>query len=236
MSPREFEDQLRRELRMGQYLRAAMGLGGAGAIRVRPMTDPFPSPRESRAWYERNKDRPPIRVADTARVRVLAVRTDLSPEGKAAGRAKAEKALARLRAGEDFVPVYREANQGSPEPDPNDGLLEIVDGRVAGSQGADWIVEFATKQPKGTVSDVIERGSTFYVLRAEGFTPAHTRSYEESHEAIQEGLGRVKRMVASYEVEISLLEAAAVTPRERYDTVREHLSSTRRRLIEEAGL
>lgn len=236
MSAREFDEQVRRELRMSRYLRAAMGRGD-GSARVRAVADTFVSPGESRAYYARNRTKAPFAVPDVARVRVLAVRADVSEAANreaalAQARSRAEAALARLRAGEDFVPVYRDLNRDAVEPDPSDGLREIsVRGKYQ-----DWIEDFAFTQPRGTLSEILPKGNVFYVLRAEGFTPAHIRPYEECQDEIQQLLGRIKAVVGGLEVELALLEETAITPRERYDALRDYLVANRRRIVDETGL
>lgn len=234
MSHREFDDEVQRELRMQRYMRAAVGMGGGDSVRVRAVTDTYAAPRELRAFYDRNPDK--FKEPEVARVRVLAIRSDLSKGNRdtalAEARRKAEAALARLKAGEDFVPIFREMNRDAPEPDPTDGLLEISER----GKYADWIEEFAFKQPRGANSDVTLKGSTYYVLRGEGYQPARTVPYEEIQPKIQAALGQLKRAVASYEVELSLLEESSITPRERYDELRDFLAGTRKRMIVEAGL
>ncbi|MCE9635239.1 MAG: peptidyl-prolyl cis-trans isomerase [Planctomycetes bacterium] len=234
MTHREFDDEVQREIRMQRYMRAAVGLGGGDSVRVRAVTDTYTAPRELRAYYERNPDK--FKEPEVARVRVLAIRSDMSMSNRDAAladaRRKAESALMRLKAGEDFVPIFREMNRGAAEPDPNDGLLEISER----GKFADWIEEFAFKQPRGTYSAVTLTGPTYYVLRAEGYQAARTVPYEEIQGKIQAALGQLKRAVASYEVELSLIEESSITPRERYDELRDFLAGTRKRMIVEAGL
>lgn len=231
---REFDEDALRSLRAQKYLRAAVGMGNEGGrVRVRPVTDIWPSPAEMRAFYDRNVER--FRTPDTGRVRVLPVLPDRSVEDRAAAMAEARRRAdsyrGRLAAGEDWVPVFREATRDAAEPDPNDGLYEITE-RGAKAQ---WIEDFAFTQPKGRLH-VEERPTGFYVLQAEGFTPARQVPYEEVQQKVQILLGQLKRVIASYEVELDLLEEATVLPRERYDDLRLFLTSKRRQVVQEAGL
>lgn len=233
MSAREFDDEIAREVRMSRFIRAKVGISADASVPVRPVTDTFVTPREIRAFYDRNPDR--FREPETGRVRVLRIPADLSSGNReqavAAARAKAERAKARLLAGEDFVPVFRETNAANPTPDPADGLVEIT----KKGELDPWIEEVAFTRPRGTV-DMREAGIVFYVVRAEGASPARVVPFEEAHERIERLLGELKRGIASYEVELDLLEKAAIAPRDRYDALREFLAGTRRRLITEAGI
>lgn len=237
-SRREFDEEIRREVRITRYIRAAVGVSNDPSVRVRAITDTFVSPRDMRAYYERNLDK--FREPGTGRVRVLEIKVDRSLDDRdaavAAARARAESARARLAAGEDWVPVYRDVNRGAAEPDPDDGLVEITD-KGRGSKWAGWIEDFAFDQPRGTLSDVRAVGSSlFYVLRAEGYTPPRLKPYDEVQPNIQNGLSRMRYLVATYEVALSLLEESAITPRARYDELRDYLTATRRALISDAGL
>jgi hypothetical protein len=236
MTRREYDEQIIRELRMQRYLRAAMGLGGEGAVRVRAVTDTVPAPRELRAYYDRNPEK--FHQPEVARVRVMTFGGDAEIADDDArsedARKRAEAALARLRAGEDWVPVYREVNARAVEPDPSDGLKEI---REKGASMARWIEEFAFTKERGTLSEKPERkGPTYVVLRAEGYSPARQLGFDEVHGRILDLLFQLKRGVAGYEVELSLLEEAAITPQETHDRLRDYLIRARRRIILEAGL
>lgn len=128
-SRREFDETIRREYRISRYIRAAVGVGADPSIRVRAITDTFVAPRDMRAYYERNLEK--FSEPGVGRVRELVVKVDRSLEDReaavAAARKKAEAALARLRAGEDWVPVYRDMNRDVAEPNVDDGLVEIKD-------------------------------------------------------------------------------------------------------------
>lgn len=232
MTRRELDDTLRRDLRAQRYLRAAVGLGGEGAAFVRARTDTFVTPADTRRHYDRNLER--YHEPATARVRVLPVRADLRAEDREAAvadaRRRAEGYLARLRGGEDFVPVFREAT--ADEPDPADGLVEI---RERGKAAA-WIEEFAFEQPRGTLSDPIQKGPTYYILRAEGVSPERQRPYVEVQSEIEDLLAQRRRAVASYEVELALVEDAVIRPAELSKALREELSAARRRIVADAGL
>lgn len=236
MSRREFEDQVQVDLRVQKYIRAAVGMGGPAAVQVRAVTDTWVSPLEVREYYERNPER--FRREETASVRVLMLQAATEGRDLEAARAdvrrRADAALSRLRAGEDWVPVYREAMRAAPEPDPADGLLEIP--ASARQDKHPRIVEFAYTREKGTVEAFSNpAGTIWFVLRAEGHSPERTLAYEEVHEEVRSYLQQVRRVIATFEVELSLLEEAAVSPPDRLSELRELLLAGRRKAVQDAG-
>jgi peptidyl-prolyl cis-trans isomerase D len=200
-------------------------------VLLRARTDPHVKPSDIRAYYDQHAEE--FDVPATARVRLLAIRADLMADdpaaAKAAARAKADAAMARLRGGEDWTPVYRSLTKDAPDPDPEDGLLELVErGRAA-----EWIEAAAFEKPRGTlVLHAPEGSSTVYVLRSEGMTPARRIPFEEVQERIELALQKKRLDVAYYEVCLSLLEEASVRPAEVAAKLREYLSGARRKLLE----
>jgi parvulin-like peptidyl-prolyl isomerase len=238
MSPLEFDELIRKQIRGQRWMRMAMGGGFTPGLRVRPRTEIYVSPADIRAFYDADPAR--FHVASTARVRRVAIQTDLAAEDRAAAtaaaRAKAEAIQRRLRSGEDWVPVFREAVAAEPKDGMNfdwiatDGLIEIVE---RPSVHAPFIEQFACTQPKGEVSDVIQKGLTFYVLRAEGVQPERQVPFEEAQPKIEAALADARRQVAFYDVELGLLEAATVQPAELAAKLRDHLSGARRALVDQ---
>ncbi len=236
---REFDELVRRKIRGERWMVAAMGAGPAAGVPVRAHTETYVRPVELRDWYDANQPR--FHQPATARFRRLAIRADLSAEDRdaavAAAKSKAEAAWNRLRAGDDWVPVYREAIAGDGPDGPNadsladDGLIEI---KTRGSVHAPWIEEFAFTKPKGELSEVTQKGVTFYVLRAEGVLPERQRPFDEVQDEIQERLLRVRRGMAYYEVCLWLVEQASIQPAELATRFREHLSASRRKLLEQS--
>lgn len=86
-----------------------------------------------------------------------------SDAGRAAARAKAERALARIRAGEPFAEVAAEVSE-EPGAEGRQGLLS------PGREGA-WVPEFwraANALSVGEISGIVETQYGFHVLRLEG--------------------------------------------------------------------
>jgi hypothetical protein len=166
---------------------------------------------------------------------MLTVTTDLDAKDReaavAAARAKADAIIARLRAGEDWVPVYREAMSGAAEPDPNDGLIEMRRG-----ERADWIQDFAFKSEKGVVSDRIDKGTTSYVLRAEGWHGERTIPFEEAAPIIRRTLFELSAKRAWIEVQLSVLDRSSLQPESWRTRLRASLRAEILKANAEAGL
>jgi hypothetical protein len=196
------------------------------------MTDTFVSPGEARTYYERHIER--YARPATARYRLLPVPADLAAMDRGAAleaaRREADGYRRRLAAGEDWVPVFREAMRNVEDPPPNDGLAEIARG-----EAREWIEEFAFYSEKGRLSPVTQVSNTFYLLLAEGATPAHTIPYEEIQDEVRVTLQRNKRWVATYEVELELLEQASVQPEALRKRLGRSLRDERRKVIEDLG-
>jgi hypothetical protein len=234
MTRREFDEQARSELAVDRFLLAAIGQGD-GQVRVRAMTDTYVSPADCQRYYERNPSA--FQQEAGARVRVFAVRSDLTASDRKAAveaaRLRAQAVRARLLAGEDPVPVFRELNRDTEEPDPADGLLQLRKGH---SSAAEWIESFAFGEPRGTVGELTQKGTTWYVLYAEGAQEERRAPFEEVQNRVRQFLFQVRRQVAVYEVELALLEAAAVRPPAVKARLGEVLRAQRRKLAGEAGL
>ena len=234
ITAREFDELLRKRVRDERWMYAAMGTGDAPTVRVRAMTETYVRPADVRAFYDGNVAE--FHEPATARVRKLKIAADLTAAdadaAKAAAKATAEKALARLRAGEDWVPVFREFGADPAEPDPEDGLLVLTEK----GKFAPWIEEFAFEKPRGTVSDVLAYGTSFYILRAEGLTPERQIPFDEAQPVIDRQLRNARTQVAYYEVCLSLLESATIQPAELATKLRDYLSTARRKIMDKAGL
>ncbi len=220
MSRREYDQDIRDAIRTEKYILARIGRSGDRSVRVPPLVDVYVSPAETRAYWDRHPEL--HRQEAAARVRMLIVRADRSaPDRKAAveaARVRANDVRQRLAAGEDGAAVWRELNAGAAEPDPEEGLLEMRRG-----ERASWIERFAFAAERGNVSEMVQKGTVFFVMRAEGHHEAHDVEYEERQELIRNLLSRVRWSAARYEVELLLLEKASVQPNEVRRDVRDVL-------------
>jgi hypothetical protein len=225
---------IRKRLIVTKYRRATIGRGYDPTVRVRPETDTYVSPEEVQKFYDRHPEK--FRDSESARCRILAVKTDLEAPDRekavAAAKAKAEGVVARLAAGEDWVPVYRAAVAGTLESsDQVDGLIEFHR-----REKAEWIEHFAFDSPKGTLSGVIQKGTTFYVLRAEGSHGERTIPYEEAAPSIRAALSEFRSMMAWLEVEMAILDKSSVQPDSLRTRMRDVMRLQRLKLLSDAGL
>ncbi len=232
MTRREFDEMIRVELVIQKYRRAAIGRNNDPDVHVRPDADVYVSPDDVSKYYERHPER--YREPAGARCRMLAVKADLDAKDReaavAAAKAKAEATLARLRAGEDWVPVYREVAGVAAEVDTSDGLLEMRRG-----EKAEWIESFAFKSEKGALSEVIQKGATFYVLRAEGWHEARTTPFAEAAPNIRQHLFQASSERAWFEVQLSVLDRSSIQPESRRARLREDLRAEIQKLNADAG-
>jgi hypothetical protein len=233
MTRREFDEMIRTQIIVRKYRLAAIGHSADRNVRVRPVTDTYVPPDDVRKYYDRHPER--FQEPASARFRMLTVKSDLDAPDRekavAEARRTAEAALLRLRGGEDWVPVYRGVSKEPPDPQRPDGLERIPRGKAS-----DWIEEFAFESPKGTLSDVIQKGTTFYVLRAEGALEARTVPFEEAAAGIRTALSDLRRRLAWLEVELSVLDESSVQPDSLRARLRDNLRQARVKMLTDAGL
>lgn len=233
MSRREFDEMIRRQLIVGKFRRAAVGHSADPHVRVRPVTDTYVAPEDVQKYYDRHPER--FHEPATGRCRILAIKADLEAPDRvkavADAKARAEAVLARLRGGEDWVPVYRETTAGAADPERLDGLTDVRRG-----EKAEWIERFAFGSEQGTLSDVIQVGTTFYVLRAEGWHDERTIPFEEAAPRIRRELTELRSRLAWLEVELSVLDESSVQPDSLRARLRDMMRKTRLKLLADAGL
>ena len=235
MTRREYDAQNRVKIAVDKYRRAAIGHNNDPAVRVRAVTDTYVSPEEVRRFYDRHPEL--FDEPAGARYRMLVVKTNLEATDRkaavAAAREVAESAVARLKGGEgrepeDWSPVYRELNQSPPDPRQPDGLCTIERGKAA-----DWIEKFAFESAKGAVL-LEEKGTTFYVLQAEGAHDARVLSFEDAAEGIRNKLEGLKIGMAFLEVDLSVLNESSVQPESVRADLQNALRRERRAYLEES--
>src|SRR5262245_39348906 len=230
MTRREYDESNRVRIIVEKYRLAAIGHNNDPSVRVRPVTDTYVSPEDVRKYYDRHPEK--FKETAGARYRLLVVKTDLDAPDRAAAvaaaRAVAESAVARLQGGEDWVPVYRELNQSPPDPRQPDGLALIERGKAA-----DWIEKFAFESEKGAVH-LEAKGTTFYVLLAEGVREARVIPFEEAAPVVQPQLQQLRVAMAFLEVEIAVLDESSLQPEAMRATLRETLRIERLTYLAEA--
>lgn len=230
MTRREFDETNRVRLIVEKFRRARIGHSNDPSVRVRPSADTYVLPADVRKYYDSHLEK--FRESAGARYRMLIVKTDLDAPDRtaavAAARAVAETAVSRLQAGEDWSPVYRELNQAPPDPRQPDGLALIERGKAA-----DWIEEFAFNSPKGTVH-LEAKGTSFYVLLAEGARDERIIPFEEAAEDIRGQLQGLRVAMAFLEVELEVLDESSLQPEAMRAKLRETLRLDRLAYLAEA--
>jgi len=234
MSRREFDAMVKTDLMIEKYKRAAVGRNNDPEVHVRPEADIYVAPQEVTNYYERHPERYHERAA--AKYRILLVKADRDAKDReaaiAAARAKADAVLARLKQGEDWVPVYRDATKGAEDADPNDGLVEIHRGEMI-----DWIEKFAFTSEKGTLLDPVKQaGTTFYVMRAEGSHDERVVPFEEAAPGIRRFLFEMKATLAWLEVQLVVLDRSSIEPESLRTRLRDDLRAVRQKMLTDAGL
>lgn len=229
MTRREYDEFIRQQIVIDKYQRAAIGHSIDGSVHVRPVTDTYVAPEDVRKYYDRHAAK--FSEPEGARYRKLIVKSDLEAPDRAAAvaaaRAIADDAVARLKGGEDWVPVYRELSKTPPDPREPDGLCSIERDKAA-----DWIEHFAFEQPKGAVLQE-QKGTTFYVLQAEGAHEARVVPYEEASKAVHDQLQQLRVGMAFLEVELAVLDESSVQPEAVRAKLRNTLRGARLQMLEE---
>lgn len=205
--------------------------------RFRPAVDFFVRPGEIRAYGEKHREELGILRPAQATLRVLDLRKD-SFRGPGATEEEAWRLCGRavdaveerLRAGESFADLARELSAG-PEA-PTGGLVGpfLREGPLR-AEYREWA--FREGRAEGDVSQRLRLPSGYVLLYMERLEPERVRPIEEWAPEARERLLNLKKTIAWNEVQIALLEEAAVSPRDLRDGLLSGLRSSTRRVREE---
>jgi hypothetical protein len=220
MTRREWDQSRREEILFGmtQYYMAGFAPDVVySEERFRPCVDFYVSPRDVRAWGERN--RAGIDVPESVMLRVLCVNAgDFAGDGVSGAEAmkRCGAALdafeARLKAGEPFA---RLADEGYRYPGTaSGGLLGPVrrDSPSPPEQLREWA--FAPEREPGDVSERMRRGAGFVILYLEKREKAVHPAIEEWGARERARMENLRRNLAWELVKIRLLEEGTVSPPE----------------------
>ncbi|HEY7530874.1 MAG TPA: peptidylprolyl isomerase [Gemmatimonadota bacterium] len=143
------------------------------------------------------------KVGDEVKARhvLVAVEPTATPQEKAAARARAEEALARARAGEDFEELAREYSSGT---------TAASGGELDWFGRGDMVPAFERAVfalDPGDISDVVETRFGYHVIRLEG---KRKKSLEELRPSIEEALRAPKEREAVRAFEDSLMTGSGL--------------------------
>lgn len=143
---------------------------------------------ELRAYYQENRGAEAFQHPEQLTWREVCVDVAKHPS-RAAARAKAEAALARIRRGEDFAAVARELGEG---PNAKDGGL--WEKTTPGSYGVVPVNQALAALPPGQPSGIIEGPKSFHVVRVDSHVAAGALTFEEVQTQIRDVLRQQKEM------------------------------------------
>jgi len=141
-----------------------------------------------RKFYDEHSDRYHVPERVRARHILLRVEKDAPDEKVAEVRKRAEQALARVRAGDDFAAVAKEVSE-DPGSKPRGGDL----GFFPRGQMAKPFEDVAFSLEPGKTSDLVRTDFGFHVIRVEAHEAAKDQSFDEEARPIAEELARDDR-------------------------------------------
>ncbi len=158
---------------------------------------------EARKYYQENKAQfsQPERIK--ARHILIAVEDPASADSKKAAREKAEKILARVRAGEDFAEL---AKKYSDDPGSREKGGDL--GFFSRGQMIEPFEKAAFSLKVGEISGLVESPFGYHIIKLEERQPAQTTPYEKVKEQVREKALEAKRE--------SVLEAYLQQLRKKY--------------------
>jgi parvulin-like peptidyl-prolyl isomerase len=204
----EWEEEQRKKLLVQRFFRMSVGQEAAVSAETRPVADMYVRPIEIRGFYERNIER--FERKEQARVGALFIRiTEFENNGRtlreaqAAARSHAEALAKRARSGESFDALVLEVH-GAP-------LGSFSEPFARGTQ-RDFVENFVWSAKVGRVSDPIDTGAGFLVLKLTERTEAGLVPYADVKNGIAEQIRFLKYNAAQLKVQSELLQDSVVEP------------------------
>lgn len=205
ISPEEDRDRIRRELLVVAFLQRTVGPRVAE-----------PTRRELEAFHAdyiadalKNRKRRMELIDIPYGPRDATGREVSVPVAEADARARAERALGRLREGADFGEVAREYSEGINAASGGDWGWVKTEGMRARWQPA---VDGLFQLEAGAVSDVIQTPDAFFIVRCGEIEPVETPSFEEIQPKLIASFKQQQFEVLAREVVRDLFDKADVRP------------------------
>ncbi len=138
---------------------------------------------EKKKYYDTHKEE--FEVPETVKVRHILIRTEqnATEDNKKKAKQKAEDILRRLTSGEDFAKVASEVTEDPSTKASGGDLGFFPRGRMVKS-----FEDAAFSLKPGEISGIVESPYGYHILKTEEKKPAHTESYQEVSEKIQQKL------------------------------------------------
>ena len=153
---------------------------------------PAPSEEETREWYEKNKSKFGAPDMVGARIITVKVAEGASDEDVAGAKERLLKLAARLKDGEAFEAVAKEASEDGWAP--KGGEMGLIRERQARLGGEFDKAAFAAEV--GKVSDPIRTSEGFCLLEITEKRPAEQKSFEEAKDQVKNWLPGLKKFEA----------------------------------------
>ena len=169
----EYEKTIREQMATGMMIAEVVGK----RVRITP----------SQVLDAYRKDKEKYRIPEKIKFSEIVINAGSTPEERTVKRKVAEKALTRLRAGEDFSGVAKEVSEGGyaeeggafPWMQPKDVRPELR--------------QIVKNLPVGKISDLIETDDAFYVLRVDARRHAAYEPFDKVRAAIKTDLVQKER-------------------------------------------
>ncbi len=143
-------------------------------------------PRQIREVYESRLNE--YRLPEQIKLRMIVLHKGSGSKDQAAKRAEAEEIRAKLTAGTDFADLAKSASEGPKAAEGGDiGWVEPKDLR-------EEIGAAARKMEIGQVSDVIDAGEDYYLIKVEGRKEASVKPFDEMRADIEKELRQAEEL------------------------------------------
>lgn len=188
-SDAEFEEELiKSDHTMASYrAQIKQGLAIDHFIKNKFMDNMVISNSEAKKYYDDNPDyfKQPARARASHIMIKVASNADQSQKEDA--RNRMEKVMERLRAGEDFAAIAKEVSEDTGSKDNGGDLGYFYKGQTPQS-----FENAAFSLNKGEISDIVETGSGYHIIKLTDKTDAKTIGYEEAKNDIIDSLQNSK--------------------------------------------